>query len=281
MNPFIIRKMKKDEIKIAIQWAQEEGWNPGLNDASCFYHADPEGFFIGLLGDEPIAVGSAVNYNEFFAFCGLYIVKKEYRGQGYGLQLTHERLKYVSSRITGIDGVVNNVSIYERLGYVPSHRQIRYEGKGPFFYPLSEYIVDLRTLPFNLIIEFDQKYFPAPRINFLRAWFFQDKSYALGYFKHQHLGGYGVIRKCFHGYKIGPLFAESPKIAQALFEALCAKICEGPVFLDIPEPNKNAQSLVKHYHMTPRFDVMRMYRNGIPKIHLAEGIYGVTTFEIG
>ena len=49
-----------------------------------FYQADPNGFLVGMLDDEPIATGSAVIYDKQFAFCGLYIVKPAYRRQGLG-----------------------------------------------------------------------------------------------------------------------------------------------------------------------------------------------------
>ncbi len=281
MGKYSVRRMKKEELQIAIDWAQKEGWNPGLNDAACFYQADPQGFFIGLLDEEPIAVGSAILYDSNFAFCGLYIVKKEFRNQGYGLKLTEERLKYTGNRITGIDGVVDKVSKYERIGYVPSHKQIRYEWSGHLPYFSHPGIVDVTSLPFNQLQDFDRNYFQAARTSFLHHWIQQPNSYALGYLENQQLSGYGVIRQCSQGYKIGPLFASSPSIAQALFESLCAKIDEGPVYLDIPEPNQFALSLVKQYKMIPKFEVIRMYRNGFPKINLNEGIFGITTFELG
>ena len=57
---FRIRTMKQDEVNLAIEWAAKEGWNPGIHDADCYYSADSNGFFIGILGDEPIATISAV-----------------------------------------------------------------------------------------------------------------------------------------------------------------------------------------------------------------------------
>lgn len=280
MPQYSIRKMSENEVPIALNWAQKEGWNPGLNDAGCFYQADPQGFFAGFLDDELIAVGSAIIYSENFAFCGLYIVKEEFRKQGYGLKLTEERLKYVGDRVTGIDGVLNKVAKYERLGYVASHQQTRYEYANPPSFLPSAHIVDIKTIPFQQLENFDQKYFQAPRSNFLRCWTQQDNCYALGYLINQQLSGYGVIRKCFQGYKIGPLFAISPTVAEALFQALCAKISAGPIYLDIPEPNRHAQLLVKHYKMIPKLDVIRMYRNGVSNIDL-DGVYGVTSFELG
>lgn len=272
--------MTQAELPIAIEWARKEGWNPGLEDNKCFYATDPQGFFLGLLDDEPIATGSAVAYDNHFAFCGFYIVKPEYRKKGYGIQLTHERLKYVGNRITGIDGVVENVSKYQKIGYQPAHKNSRYrlDSLGPF--SISKHIFDVKILPFEQLENFDKDYFPAPRPHFLKCWINQANGHCLGYVEGQKLRGYGVIRKCFQGHKIGPLFAESPTIAQALFEALCAKVKEGPVYLDIPEPNPNAQALVNRYKMTSQFEVIRMYRNGMPTINL-QGIYGITTFELG
>ncbi|MDP2934013.1 MAG: GNAT family N-acetyltransferase, partial [bacterium] len=43
-NSLTIRPMVRTELDLAIEWAASEGWNPGLQDANCFYAADPEGF---------------------------------------------------------------------------------------------------------------------------------------------------------------------------------------------------------------------------------------------
>ncbi|MFD2271529.1 hypothetical protein ACFS07_11125 [Undibacterium arcticum] len=69
---YTIRVMTRQEVDIAIDWAAAEGWNPGLYDANCFYAADPNGFLIGLLGDEPIATVSVVKYGDSFGFLGFF-----------------------------------------------------------------------------------------------------------------------------------------------------------------------------------------------------------------
>lgn len=278
---YVIRKMLPDELNISIEWASKEGWNPGINDARCFYFADPQGFFIGLLDGEPIATGSAVIYNDHYAFCGLYIVKAGFRAQGYGIQLTDERLKYVGNRLTGLDGVLDKVSKYERLGYRSAHQNIRYGLSNlPDTIQINSCVVELKTIPFSSLEKFDRRYFPAPRATFLQHWINQPAGYALGYLEGERLLGYGVIRKCQKGYKIGPLFAENNLIAHVLFQSLCGKVNGGPVYVDIPESNLQAQDLVKEYGMKKQFEVMRMYRNGLPNIDL-QGIYGITTFELG
>ena len=277
---FLIRRMKEDELQIALDWAANEGWNPGLQVRKCFFQADPKGFFIGLLDGEPIATGAAVIYDDDFAFCGLYIVKKEFRQQGYGLLLTQERLKYVGNRITGIDGVLDNVSIYERIGYKTAHKNTRYAGLLPIKQKMHSKIVPLNSLPFDTIESFDRLYFPGKRTAFLRCWIKQPEALSLAYVENEELKGFGVIQKCINGYKLAPLFAQDSAIAHALFNSLCSSVKEGPIFLDVPEPNTEARKLAESHGMTPCFEVMRMYRNGFPKIEL-QGIYGITIFELG
>jgi hypothetical protein len=69
-----ISVMSKDEISTAINWARNEGWNPGIHDAAAFYQAVPTGFLAGKYNDQIIATISAVKYGSHFGFIGLYIV---------------------------------------------------------------------------------------------------------------------------------------------------------------------------------------------------------------
>ncbi|MEQ8175876.1 MAG: hypothetical protein ABRQ26_12490 [Syntrophomonadaceae bacterium] len=36
-SDYVIRSMNRSDLDIAVDWAAAEGWNPGLNDAECFY----------------------------------------------------------------------------------------------------------------------------------------------------------------------------------------------------------------------------------------------------
>lgn len=68
IKDYLIETMNQDEVNLAITWAAQEGWNPGIHDATCFYQTDPHGFFAGKLNGKTIAIGSAVIYDDFFAF---------------------------------------------------------------------------------------------------------------------------------------------------------------------------------------------------------------------
>lgn len=110
--------------------------------------------------------------------------------------------------------------------------------------------------------------------------FIQKSHAACGFIEKGEMQGYGIIRPCYKGYKIGPLFATSPTVAKTLFETLCAAVSQGPIYWDVPEPNQNSLNLAKHYQMNPCFETIRMYRNGFPSLDLT-GVYGITTFELG
>jgi GNAT superfamily N-acetyltransferase len=275
----VIRGMTEDEVQIAIDWAAQEGWNPGLNDANCFYHTDPQGFFIGELEGTPIGCISAVSYGDSFGFIGLYIIKKELRGKWYGVELGKTALAYLGPRNIGIDGVVEKIKNYEKLGFTLAHRNIRYEGSGGGSSPAG--IVELTTLPFDTLLSYDAGIFPAQRTAFLEQWIRQPCGTSLGVHAEGKLKGYGVMRACRRGFKIGPLFADSPDIAERLFLALRGRVsAETPLFLDVPATNPAAVTLARNHDMTPVFETGRMYNRGAPAVPM-EKVFGITSFELG
>ncbi len=127
-DPYIIRTMERSEVDFAVGLAANEGWNPGLYDADCFFKTDPNGFFIGLLDGEPIGCISGISYNGGFGFIGFYIVIPERRGQGYGIKLWNTALAYLKGHNVGLDGVVAQQSNYKKSGFALAYRNIRYEG---------------------------------------------------------------------------------------------------------------------------------------------------------
>ncbi len=276
-----IRTMSRDEINIAVDWAASEGWNPGLYDADCFYAADPEGFLVGELNNEPVSIISAVKYGETFGFIGFYIVKPDYRGQGYGIQIWNAGLERLSGRNVGLDGVVAQQSNYRKSGFELAYRNIRYEGVSGGEPVTNLDIINLSELSFAAVEAYDRPFFPDNRTRFLKAWLNQPESIALGIMQKGKLSGYGMVRACRSGYKIGPLFADSPELAQSLFVSLQAGVKPGkPIYLDVPEANQDAVALAENHKMKLVFETARMYTGDFPDLPLNR-LFGVTSFELG
>ncbi len=276
-----IRIATRKEVDIAIEWATIEGWNPGLHDANCFYSADPNGFLIGFLGNEPIATISAIQYGNTFGFIGFYIVKPEYRNQGYGIQIWNAALRYLQGRNIGLDGVVAQQDNYKKSNFKLAYRNIRYQGVGGGLSPDTDQIVNLAALPFEMIESYERPLFPEVRTSFIKAWITQPESNALGIMSGGRLAGYGVIRRCHSGYKIGPLYADTPELAESLYLALTSGVSTNEsIFLDVPELNRAAVSLAERQNMNVVFETARMYTGEEPVMPL-ERIFGVTSFEVG
>ncbi len=278
---YTIRTATGDDIDTVIEWAVQEGWNPGLNDVHCYYAADNNGFLIGYLGEEAVASISAVKYDDNFGFLGYYIVKPEYRGMGYGLKIWNEGMKYLTGCNIGLDGVVEQQDNYMKSGFKLAFRNIRYGGKGGGEQVYHNNIVDLESLPFEDLFEYSKEFFPADRSHFIRQWISQDNCRALGILQDGKLCGYGAIRSCKEGYKIEPLFADTPEMAQSLFVSLKAVATSSDkVYLDVPEINSAAVELAESNNMTAVFETARMYTGVQPDLS-HDRLYGITSFEIG
>ncbi|MBI4974073.1 GNAT family N-acetyltransferase [Candidatus Roizmanbacteria bacterium] len=281
-NTYRVRAMNRKDLDTAIKWAAKEGWNPGPYDAQSFYETDPNGYFMGFLGNEPVSCISAVSYNGKFGFLGFYITKPEHRGKGYGIQVWNKAVEYLENKNIGLDGVVAQQENYKKSGFKLAYNNIRYEGKGTSNIKHdSKNILEISTIPFEQLLKYDTQFFPAQRSQFLRLWVKQPKSLTIGFVEKNELRGYGMIRKCKRGYKIGPLFANNEKIAERLLNKLRAFISKSsPFYLDIPEVNENAVNLAQKYHLLPIFKTARMYTREPPTLDLKK-IFGVTTFELG
>jgi ribosomal protein S18 acetylase RimI-like enzyme len=185
LQSLVIRNMSEHELKLALDWAAAEGWNPGLNDAKCFYAADPNGFFVGELNGKLVGCISAVAYDDTYGFLGIYIVAPEFRGQGFGLKLWHAATAYMNGRNMGLDGVLAQQANYQKSGFTLAYRNIRYLGRGGGSEPSG--LMDLGSLPSEEVARYDAGVFPAPRQNFLRHWVQQPGSTALGVLKEHCL----------------------------------------------------------------------------------------------
>jgi Acetyltransferase (GNAT) domain/Acetyltransferase (GNAT) family len=275
-----VRTMRSDELDLAVEWAAQEGWNPGLHDAECFYVADPDGFLIGHLGQEPVGCISVVRYGPNFGFLGFYIMKPERRGCGHGYRLWQAGLERLEGRTVGLDGVVAQQDNYKRSQFLLVHRNVRFGGAPGFERPIDPRLTRVRFEWLAKVIQYDRPFFPAERDTFLQCWLQPRGREGLALVEDGSIRGYGVVRTCRTGSKIGPLFAESEDGADLLFRALVAAADNAPVFLDCPEPNRSAMALAARYGLSPVFETARMYRGPAPDLPLSR-IYGMTTFELG
>ena len=262
-----------------MSWAAAEGWNPGLDDAERFLAADPDSFLAIEREREIVATVSCALYGDSYAFVGFYIVRSDLRGRGIGTPLFERALGRAGGRVVGLDGVLTQQASYERRGFVLAHRNVRWRTIGGGERP--DGVVELSSVPFEQLLAFDSAVFGSERERFLRVWIDRPAGHALACLDGGRLAGYGVLRPCHVGAKVGPLFADDPDVAEELLTGLLA--AAGPrteVFIDMPAANLRAGDLRPGRAMEPSFETVRMYLNGRPAEDVRK-VFGVTTFEFG
>ncbi len=280
-NKLQVRLMQGRELARCIDWAAQEGWNPGLHDSETFFAADPEGFLLAELHGEPVGMISAVRYGHGFGFIGFYIVLPEFRGRGYGLSLWNAAIERLNGRIIGLDGVVSQQDNYRKSGFSLAYKNMRMQGITGSKGPVSMDVVALDAIDPEQLVQYDAALFPGERATFLRHWVRQTGSITLGYLQKNKLRGYGVIRPCRTGFKVGPLFADDAQAAESLLNALLSRVPGGKqVQFDIATRHDAARDLALSWGMQPVFETARMYTGASPALDL-DRQYGITTFELG
>jgi len=268
----------QDAATIAVAWAHADGWNPGRDDAQRLVRADPGAFLCTQHDGAVVATVSCALYGDDYAFIGFYIVHEDFRGQGLGLELFDRALARAGDRVVGLDGVLEQQEAYERSGFELAHRNTRYESSGGGTRPPG--LVDLDEVPRDELLAYDASIFGTRRDAFLETWISdRPPGMALAVRNGDGLCGYAIGRRCGKGVKAGPLFADDPETADALFRGLAAAAGDR-IYLDVPEPNADAEALARRYALQPVFATARMYRGGTPDEDVAR-VYGVTTFEFG
>lgn len=278
------QRLDIEGLKTLVKWAVEEGWNPGPNDAEVFWAADSEGFYGYFFNDELIGGGSIVSYNGNFGFMGFFIVKPEYRSAGIGRKLWYHRRDTLLSRLKkdapiGMDGVLAMQPFYEQGGFNIAFRDERYEKTG---LPLEvhENISSIKDEDAQFILEYDSKCFGFSRPQFLLPWLSMPGNKTFKYVEGNQLKGFVIVRKANTGYKICPLFADSPIIAEELYKACLNAVIGEQLYIDIPVANTGAVELVQKYKAEYVFECARMYY-GTPPTMPIDNVFGITSFELG
>jgi GNAT superfamily N-acetyltransferase len=277
----VVTRASSQEWLQVEEWAAEEQWNPGLGDTACFHPTDPDGFFLGRRDGTPVSAVSVVNYSGDYAFLGYYLVRPELRGTGLGTATWDAAVPHAGARTIGLDAVLAQEEIYRRSGFSPAYRTGRYSGRPAAPGAPSPSVVPVTEDHLEALAAYDEQCFPAPRRAFLARWFSAPGHRAHVFVRDGEPAGYGVIRQARNGHRIGPLSADTPQAAEALFDALTAHLSpDDEVHVDIPETHEAAVSLATSRGLALGFESVRMYK-GTPPVVRAERIFGITSLELG
>lgn len=274
------RTMRRAELDTVLDWAAEEGWNPGLDDAEAFWAADPEGFFVAEANDAPVAAISVVRHGPDCAFLGLYLCRPSHRGRGVGLALWRHALVHAGDRVVGLDGVPEQQGNYVRSGFRARGATVRHVGRlSP---SRTDGIRDARIEDVDALIALEATASGAAKPAYMAAWFGGAATRrTLVQARDATPVGAVTVRRCRDGAKIGPLIAPDPASALALARAAAACFAV-PVSIDVPGRAGSFGATLRAEGLLPTFRTARMYRGEATEPSAAPPrLFAVASLELG
>ncbi|MCP9927082.1 GNAT family N-acetyltransferase [Cyanobium sp. CH-040] len=288
-----IHPLGRSDIPLVTAWARAENFAPGAGDVAIYRHTDRQGLWVGRLGQEPVGCIAGVRYNAAYGFLGLFLVKPEHRGRGYGLQLWRHALEHLADlACIGLEAAPERVDDYAGWGFEPATTTTRWQlisdgraggDTAPVLHGPAR-LLQGAAVPAPAVQAYDAQREPSPRPHFLADWLTHPAGTVLALVDGSgQCRGFGRIRPCLlrggEGWRIGPLLADSPGLARQLLTGLIRRH-PGVVLIDAPAGNPHAATLLEDLGFRPLSRTLRMYRGSAPAVPLTD-VYGLACLELG
>ncbi|MFO6466083.1 GNAT family N-acetyltransferase [Jannaschia sp. KMU-145] len=276
----VCRRMTLPELRLVLDWAAAEGWNPGHDDAEAFWAADPDGFFVAEADGAPVAAISVVNHSAAFAFLGLYICRPSHRGRGIGLALWTHALAHAGNRIVGLDGVPDQQANYARSGFVAAGGAMRHVGR--IDGQRSDRIGPARPDDIAALLDLEARASGWGKPVYMAAWFTDAPTRHTFVLRDGGaIRGVATRRACRVGVKVGPLIAPDDATAMELL-AHVAGSDDVEITVDVPLAAETFAARCSAEGMVAGFQTARMYRGLVPAMRRGlEVSFGATSLELG
>ncbi|EDY38757.1 GCN5-related N-acetyltransferase [Cyanobium sp. PCC 7001] len=286
----LIRPLGRKDIPQVVAWARAEGFCPGEGDVAIYRHTDRQGVWVKELNQRLIGCIAGVRYNAEYGFMGMFLVDPDHRGRGHGLSLWRRAMEHLGDLpCVGLEAALERVEDYRRWGFEPAsptHRwQLVASGEEPAGAGRAGLeLVRGDQLPQRAVQAYDAQREPSPRPHFLADWLGHPAGTVLALMDRDgQCHGFGRIRPCLlrqgSGWRIGPLLADDPGLAEALLLGMLARH-PGVVLIDVPGANPEGDRLMERLGFRHTATMVRMYRGRPPAVGLAD-VFGLACLELG
>jgi len=235
---------------------------------------------VAELGNAVVGGISAVHYDDDYVFIGNHFVLPPYRGSGIGTAIWEYALALAGDKTIGASGLSDGREFYEDYGFESTSNIIQYGGVMFAEARLSDDIYSAQDIDIRYLVRYDASRFGTHREKFIRAWLDTVVMDGVCLLKEGSIQGWGCLRRCRRGWRLGPVFAEKYEYAEEIVRHLAMKTYTEWVFIDLPQNNVQAIRLAFAMGMTPlgaRIRVVRGDRVSEP----LDQIFGFTTLDIG
>ena len=276
----IIERLQPEGTEGLYKLCRKENWSlMGKADMELHYS---EGFYCGKIDGEIVSYLSAVLFGEGeYCVIAFYLVEKEHRGKGYGIQTWDHVWSMIADKCKNIAllSAPNMVHKYEKYGFKSAWTDFEWEGKAEkaLSLPVPSECSDLvftsyQEHDFDDLLKYDASVFGYSREPFLKKLrsFPQWEGWVVST-PSGKIVGYCVVKisPSDHIHSLAPWYANDANIARALLNKAAAFLVnkfDSPIIDSVvPTINKEGLKLANMLREST-LDHVRMFTENIPKI---------------
>jgi len=254
-----LRAMTFEDIPEAMRLKDAAGWNQTAADWARFLSASPEGCFAAEYRGDVIGTSATIVYEGRFAWIGMVIVDKQYRGQGIGTALLECATRFLDSQrvpTMKLDATPLGKPLYEKFGFVSEYDIERWMLNRT----LEENAVKNRPISIEDILRIDREIFGASRSTLLRSLAQEASHLALVDQQKGKITGYSFGRLGSRADHMGPWVARDKDVAERLLNSFLLRSSRELIFVDCLRMNPCAVQLVKARGFEFSRPLTRMFR---------------------
>ncbi|KAH8127740.1 hypothetical protein ACSS6W_008683 [Trichoderma asperelloides] len=271
------------------------GWNRDELDAQTHFTVAQNGqdwlILIPAGANEPIGMVIGFKFPNHTGWVGFFIVDKQHQGRGWGGMLFKAMLDTydkIGIRVVGLDAVKEQVKTYERRGFVEAAK-IRIMTRVPEQELETKYgavqlnngckAVDIKEVDADTIADLDRMHTGLDRgVLWAKALFSRPDAFGFAIISTttEELSGFILVRRCEHGYRFGPLLADSNNHASALLQLAMSHASvsksSGSLIAEVFGPNENSVDVFSHLGWQwAEIDYHRMWLHGRVPVEQQQG----------
>jgi len=277
----LVRPFSLRDVAFAARLSAFEGWGLAANEYENLAHFEPHGCFVGEVDGEAVGMVLAISYGKL-GWISALVVKRPYRGCGYGSALLRTAVAYLldhGARTVGLDASPDLADLYVRAGFAPAFDILYFRGQPrPAASAHNGPILPFKARDLHAVTMFDWACFGANRERVLRA-LLRLSPVALLAQDDAGVGGYLMARRTHDHWTVGPWVCT--RLAEALLQQAVASIGPEPLRLGVPAVNASALRLVREQGLEEYYRETRMYHGDPEGVGHPETIYAVTGSDKG
>jgi predicted N-acetyltransferase YhbS len=256
---FKLRTMTAEDIPQAMQLKDAAGWNQTTTDWARFRSASPEGCFVAEYRGDVIGTSATIIYEGRFAWIGMVIVDKQYRGQGIGIALLERAIRFLDSQrvpTIKLDATPQGKPLYEKFGFISEYEIERWMLNRT----AKENVPENGPTSIEDVLLIDREVFGADRSGLLRSLAQEAPHLTLVDQQEGKITGYSFGRLGSRADHMGPWVARNEDVAEMLLNSFLLRSSRELVFVDCLRLNPWAVPLVKARSFELSRPLTRMFR---------------------